>query len=94
VRYEGPTTVYARTADSGLTVRYYFCPTCGTTVYWEADKYPDQCGTAAGCFADPTFPAPVMSMWEESKHPWLTLPASIVDHLELGLGADGRPMKR
>jgi hypothetical protein len=28
-------------------------------------------------------------MWEESKHPWLALPASVVDHLS-GLRAANR----
>ena len=93
VRYEGPTKIYRRTADSGFGVRLYFCPECGTTVYWETDKYPDRCGIAVGCFADPTFPPPTLSMYEESKHPWLGLPAAI-EHLDLGFGADGRPMTR
>jgi hypothetical protein len=64
VRYDGPAKVYGRMADSGFVIRFHFCPECGTSVYWETDKYPDRCGIAVGCFADPAFPAPVLSMWE------------------------------
>jgi hypothetical protein len=58
VRYEGPSKAYARRADSGLEIRFYFCPECGTSVYYESDKSPDLCGIAVGCFADPGFPPP------------------------------------
>jgi len=78
-------------ADSGFEIQFHFCPTCGTTVYWETEKYPDRCGIAVGCFADPTFPPPVMSMYEQFKHFWLHLPPGI-SHLVLGIDADGRPM--
>jgi hypothetical protein len=93
VQYYGPSKTYERMADSGFQVHLYFCPDCGTTVYWETDKYPDRCGIAVGCFADPTFPPPVMSMYEECKHPWLSVPPDI-EHLVLGIDADGRPMTR
>jgi hypothetical protein len=91
VKYSGPSKIYSRVADSGFAVHHHFCPDCGSTVYWETDKYPDRCGIAVGCFADPKFPAPTLSMWEESKHHWLLLPSDI-DHLHGGLGVGGVPM--
>ena len=30
---------------------------------------------AIGNFADPHFPAPAIAVWEESRHPWLSLPS-------------------
>ncbi|WP_371827032.1 hypothetical protein [Microvirga sp. VF16] len=33
---------------------------------------PGYIGVAAGAFADPTFPAPTISAWEQSKHPWVS----------------------
>jgi hypothetical protein len=93
VRAEGPSKVYSRVADSGFAVDFHFCPTCGSSVYWVSDKRPDHSGVAVGCFADPTFPAPKRSVWEESKHPWLGLPSEI-ESLELGFNADGSPMTR
>ena len=93
VRTEGPSNTYSREAASGFAIHFHFCPTCGTSVYWRTDKRPDHCGVAVGCFADPSFPAPWHSHWEESKHPWLSLPAEM-EHLELGVSADGTPMTR
>jgi hypothetical protein len=59
---------------SGFEIRFHFCPNCGSSVFWEGDRSPMTCGIAVGCFADPDFPAPTSSGWEESIHPWLGLP--------------------
>lgn len=84
VRPEGQDKIYSRPAASGRTVRFHFCPTCGSSVWWEGGPSPDHCGVAVGCFADPNYPPPLYSLWEESKHPWLGLPQSVRDHFELG----------
>ena len=49
-------------------MNFHFCPNCGSSVYWSADIRPDQYGIAVGAFADPNFPLPAFSVWEESKH--------------------------
>jgi hypothetical protein len=74
VRIEGEHKVYARIADSGSEIRFHFCPNCGSSVFWEGDRSPTTYGIAVGCFADPDFPAPTSSGWEESMHRWLGLP--------------------
>ena len=74
VRIEGEHKIYGRVADSGFEIRFHFCPNCGSSVFWEGDRSPTTCGIAVGCFADPTFPAPASSGYEESMHPWLGLP--------------------
>jgi hypothetical protein len=58
-----------RSCDSG-GVTYHFCPTCGSTVYWDLAVSPDFLGAAVGTFTDPTFPPPVISGFEEYRHPW------------------------
>jgi hypothetical protein len=93
VECRGVSKAYSRKADSGFEIRFYFCPECGSTVYWETSKYPDRCGIAVGCFADPTFPPPTLSMYEHYKHHWLSVPPNI-EHLTLGISADGRPMEK
>jgi hypothetical protein len=72
VRIEGQDKIYARMADSGFEIRFHFCPNCGSSVFWEGDRGPDYYGIAVGCFADPNFPPPVYSAYEEAMHPWLT----------------------
>jgi hypothetical protein len=74
VTIEGHTKVFERDGQSGRKVRFYFCPNCGTSLYWEADARPDFYILAVGAFADPNFPPPSVSIFEESKHTWLQLP--------------------
>jgi hypothetical protein len=62
---------FTRDADSGGTVHNYFCQNCGSTVFWRASNLPSMIGVAVGAMADPTFPAPVRSVFEQSKHDWV-----------------------
>ena len=69
-----PTVVVAcfiRDGQAGRKLRFHFCRSCGTTVYWEADLRPHAIGIALGRFADPSFAAPARSVWEESRHSWV-----------------------
>ena len=77
---EGERRSFRRVADSGTGLIHQFCPTCGSTVYWESEKTPEFLSVAVGCFADPQFPAPVRTVWTTSKHGWLAFPASIPHH--------------
>jgi hypothetical protein len=52
VQTEGPYNTHVRDAPEGRKVRNHFCPTCGTTVFWEADLRPDNIGVAVGTFGD------------------------------------------
>ena len=78
VRIEGEHKTYGRIADSGFEIRFHFCPNCGSSVFWEGDRSPTTCGIAVGCFADPDFPAPTSSGWEESMHRGFGLPPGTV----------------
>jgi hypothetical protein len=70
----GKATTWKRTAESGSVVTFNFCPTCGSTVYWQSESFPGYVIVAIGNFADPNFPAPTVAVWEESCHPWVSLP--------------------
>jgi hypothetical protein len=70
----GQATRYARTADSGAAFESFFCPRCGSTVYARAAKHPALIGVAVGAFADPGYPPPVRSVWEEGRHGWVAMP--------------------
>ena len=74
VRIEGPRKVFERDGQAGRKVRFHFCPDCGTSLYWDADVRPDLYIVAVGAFADPDFPPPSVSVFEESKHSWTQLP--------------------
>jgi len=77
---EGERRSWRRVADSGTGLIHQFCPTCGSTVYWESEATPELVSVAVGSFADPQFPAPVRTVWTESKHDWLAFPASLPHH--------------
>ena len=75
VTFAGNATTWMRTAESGNAITFHFCPTCGSTVYWEGEGFPRYVAVAIGNFADPNFPAPTIAVWEELRHPWILLPA-------------------
>lgn len=72
---------YSRIGDSGGVGTMRFCPECGSTVYWEANTIPDFVTVAVGAFADPKFPPPRVSVYEERKHGWAATPDNI-EHIE------------
>src|SRR6185437_513514 len=67
----GADKLYVRDGQDGRKLSIHFCPECGTSVYWEADRLPGHVGVAVGAFADPDFAPPKHSVWETFRHPWL-----------------------
>jgi len=72
-RVSGPSTAYVCTGDSGGKATFHFCPTCGATVYYEPDSFPGTIVVPVGGGTDSTFPAPQVSVYEERRHPWVTI---------------------
>jgi hypothetical protein len=64
---EKPVAYRNCTSEGGT---YHFCPVCGSTLYYEVNKAPGMIGVKVGAFADPTFPPPNISGFEEYKFPW------------------------
>lgn len=73
-KISGETKSFARPTDAGRTLTNHFCPTCGTTVYWEAESLAGFFGVAVGCFTDPNFPPPQRSVFTKRKHAWMAVP--------------------
>ena len=63
--------------DEGSHARFRFCTVCGATVYYIVDEMPGLVAIPVGAFAEPGFPAPSVSVYEERMHPWIGLPAAI-----------------
>src|SRR5512139_2233299 len=70
----GATQEFVRRTEAGNQFVTHFCPACGTSMHWRSDKNPGLVGVSVGAFADASFPAPVRSVWEQSKHPWVEVP--------------------
>ncbi len=81
VTITGVATAFTRKADSGNDLTFHFCPTCGSTVYWEPADSPDLIAVAVGAFADPSFPPPKISIYETRCHGW-ALPDLPMEHLD------------
>ncbi|KQV56405.1 MULTISPECIES: GFA family protein [unclassified Duganella] len=74
VALAGNATAYVRVGDEGGQVTFHFCPTCGSTVYYALESHKGFVGIPVGAFADPSFPAPRISVYEERMHCWVVPP--------------------
>lgn len=81
VTVEGRSTEYVLVGDEGGVARFHFCPECGATVFYLLDAMPDVVAIPVGAFADPGFPQPQVSVYEERKHHWVGLPDGI-EHID------------
>jgi hypothetical protein len=70
VTIEGGAAQWTRLGDSGQSATFNFCPVCASTVYWELTGAPGFVSVAVGAFADPNFPPPYVSVYEERQHAW------------------------
>lgn len=76
VTVSGESTVFLLTGDAGTQARFHFCPRCGATVYFEpgGEGMQDFLAIPVGAFADPGFPTPTVSVYEERMHAWVVPP--------------------
>ncbi len=74
---KGAACEYVRKTDAGNAFHTFFCPTCGTSLYFFSSRYPNRAGVAFGASADPNCSTPHRSFFDESKHAWITLPADM-----------------
>ena len=80
VTVSGSPREFTRPTDASNSFTTGFCSECGSTVYAKASRLPDITGVPVGAFADPSFPPPIRSVYEQSKHPWVALPEGIPHH--------------
>lgn len=74
VAITGQSTTYARPGDEGPGARFHFCPHCGATVFYELLGMDEFLAIPVGAFADPAFPTPTVSVYEERMHKWVVPP--------------------
>lgn len=73
VAISGQSTSFVITGDEGSSATFHFCPHCGATVFYEFEA-PEFVAIPIGAFADPQFPAPTVSVYEERMHSWVVPP--------------------
>ena len=84
----GERTCWRRGSWKGRWVDNYFCPVCGSTVFWYVEFAPDSIGISVGNFADPGFAPPAYAVWCESKHPWVRFPEGCKQHPQQSEGGE------
>ena len=80
VQIDGRSKTWSRIADSGHRATYRFCPDCGSTLAYVIEGWPGVTAIPVGNFADPTFPAPLFSVYEHRKHAWVDILGAEVAH--------------
>ena len=80
VTVTGAAKEYVRVGDGGSRATFRFCPECGSTVFYTAECLVGSIVIPVGAFADPTFPSPTFSVYEERMHSWVSLPPG-VEHM-------------
>ena len=80
VTITGATKEYVRVGYEGSRATFRFCPECGSTVFYTAEGLEGSIAIPVGAFADPKFPSPTFSVYEERMHSWVSLPPG-VEHM-------------
>lgn len=80
VTITGGARTWRAVGDSGQGADFSFCDTCGATLFYRNEALPGQVAVAIGAFADPGFPAPAFSVYENRKHGWVEITGADVEH--------------
>lgn len=66
----GETKTHESTADSGSTRIRHFCPTCGSRLFSESSRAPENMGIAIGAFDDTSWFQPTMIVYHSERPAW------------------------
>jgi hypothetical protein len=82
VEVTGRFSEWSHVGDSGGRATFRFCPLCGSTVAFVSASLPSLVAVPIGAFADPKFPSPHFSVYEERKHSWVAVLGDDIEHHE------------
>jgi hypothetical protein len=77
VTISGDSKQFVRVGDEGGRALFNFCPACGATVYYTIEGSEEQIAIPVGAFAEPSFPGPTVSVYEERMHSWVQMPKDL-----------------
>ena len=77
VDIRGNGTEFVRVGDEGGRFKFTFCPKCGSTVFYVEEGDEQEITIPVGAFADARFPPPTVSVYEERRHSWVSLPDDV-----------------
>lgn len=82
VKLAGAFSEWSQTLDSGARGTFRFCATCGSTVAFVGEAMPGTTAVPVGAFADPGFPPPTVSVYEERRHPWVAILGTEIERID------------
>ena len=80
VAIKGHGTQFVRVGDEGGRFTFTFCPKCGSTVFYVEEGDEQHIAIPVGAFADAHFPPPTISVCEERRYWWVSLPDDVEEH--------------
>jgi hypothetical protein len=82
VELTGEAREWSIVGDSGRWFRSRFCPECGATIAYTIEAMPGVTAIPVGAFADPGFPPPEYSVYEDRKHAWVSITGAGTEHFD------------
>jgi len=82
VTITGEAREYVHVAESGNAASFHSCPICSATLWYRSEQMPDAIAIPVGNFADPAFPAPIYSVFEERKCGWIAITGDGIEHFD------------
>ena len=82
VELTGEPRKWSQMGESGRLTTYLFCANCGATIAYAGEAMPGVIAIPIGAFADPDFPSPKFSVYEERKHHWVAIKGDDIEHVK------------
>lgn len=82
VEFSGDFKSWSTVSEAGNRATFRFCPDCGSTIAYESEGLPGLVAVAVGAFADPHFPKPHYSVYENRKHGWVAVTGDGIEHYD------------
>ena len=84
VAISGDSKSFVMRGDSGNACTFFFCPECGSDVYYLIDgKFEGLIAIPLGAFADPfAFRPPDYSVYEGRKNVWVEITGTGIEHFD------------
>jgi hypothetical protein len=77
ITIEGEMKDYRSVAESGNVMHRRFCPSCGTSLFSEAEARPHLIFVRAGALDDPEIATPSATIWASQAPSWACMNASL-----------------
>ena len=78
---------------SSTHAQRYHCPRCGTQLFFEDNRYPDEIDVSTASLDDPDAAPPAKHIWTGSRLHWVKLADGLPAFVQRSVGEDGQPLE-